>query len=210
MQKILKLEVSQALYRQDGKWYHNVQKFPGALFDENGYVIFNEENEYLNNPLLQIKKDLHVVGGINNLPTYRNFTNYERLLIYGDNLTNFLNDHKKDDEETVRVLREIQVIQRKGKLVSTLKKMYSDSCQLCGTKVPIKSGKFYSEVHHIIPLGNPHKGKDTLNNMISVCPNHHVQLDLRAIHLNPSQFVLNNHVLSKESLQYHNSLVEEF
>jgi len=29
-----------ALYREDGKWYEHLERFPGALFDYNGYVIF--------------------------------------------------------------------------------------------------------------------------------------------------------------------------
>ena len=29
-----------ALYREDGKWYHHLKKFPGALFDFNGYIVF--------------------------------------------------------------------------------------------------------------------------------------------------------------------------
>ena len=29
-----------ALYRDDGRWYHVLEKFPGALFDSHGYVFF--------------------------------------------------------------------------------------------------------------------------------------------------------------------------
>ncbi|MCY4514468.1 MAG: hypothetical protein OXC69_04955 [Candidatus Tectomicrobia bacterium] len=35
-----------ALYREDGKWYHHLERFPGALFDFNGYVVFGSKEEY--------------------------------------------------------------------------------------------------------------------------------------------------------------------
>jgi len=28
-----------ALYRKDGKWYHHLLRFPGALFDRRGYIV---------------------------------------------------------------------------------------------------------------------------------------------------------------------------
>ncbi|MFQ5751629.1 MAG: hypothetical protein ACE5HI_06480 [bacterium] len=35
-----------ALYRKTGDWYHKLNKFPGALFDAYGYVIFETEKEF--------------------------------------------------------------------------------------------------------------------------------------------------------------------
>lgn len=29
-----------SLYRENGYWYHALDKFPGALFDAKGYVLF--------------------------------------------------------------------------------------------------------------------------------------------------------------------------
>ena len=59
-----------SLYREDGKWYHQLRDFPGALFDANGYVIFKTKEEYLASPFLQIQQDLHVPGGISSIPNY--------------------------------------------------------------------------------------------------------------------------------------------
>lgn len=39
-----------ALYREDGTWYHVLEKFPGALFDAHGYVLFETETAYRNCP----------------------------------------------------------------------------------------------------------------------------------------------------------------
>jgi 5-methylcytosine-specific restriction protein A len=59
-----------ALYREDGKWYHNLIDFPGALFDINGYIVFKTEQDYLESPYLQIQQDLHVINGISSIQGY--------------------------------------------------------------------------------------------------------------------------------------------
>jgi hypothetical protein len=35
-----------ALYREDGKWYHRLERLPAALSDAQGYVPFDSEYEY--------------------------------------------------------------------------------------------------------------------------------------------------------------------
>ena len=59
-----------ALYREDGKWYHRLGRFPAALFDARGFVRFENEHEYAHCPGLQIGKELHVPAGISSLPSY--------------------------------------------------------------------------------------------------------------------------------------------
>jgi len=59
-----------ALYREDGGWYHLLKRFPAALFDAKGYVIFKTKNDYLKSPNLQITQALHVSGGISSMPRY--------------------------------------------------------------------------------------------------------------------------------------------
>lgn len=59
-----------ALYRKDGGWYHLLKRFPGALFDANGYVIFKTRNDYLRSNDLQITQALHVPRCISSIPGY--------------------------------------------------------------------------------------------------------------------------------------------
>lgn len=59
-----------ALYREDGKWYHHLQQFPGALFDSNGYVLFRTRDEYLNSPYLDHGQHLNIPSGISAIPGY--------------------------------------------------------------------------------------------------------------------------------------------
>lgn len=201
LNKILSINAKHALYRKDGYWYHNLKKFPGVLFDQNGYLFFIDRDSYINNPKLQIKKDLNVVGGIESLPGYREFTAFERDLIKGVDVNKI---KEKEVEETIRVLREREIVLRNRALVIELKKLYDNTCQICGTQLFIGPDKYYSEIHHIIPLGRPHNGKDMKSNMICVCPNDHVLLDMKSI---PIVLMTQLHEISQESINFHNSLV---
>ena len=59
------------LYREDGKWYHHLKQFPGALFDFNGYIVFATKEEYETCGHLMHGKDLNVKGdGISSIPGY--------------------------------------------------------------------------------------------------------------------------------------------
>jgi hypothetical protein len=60
----------QALYRKTGTWYHCLEKFPGALCDQNGYVLFKTREQYENCSYLQIGVELTVPNGIAAIPGY--------------------------------------------------------------------------------------------------------------------------------------------
>lgn len=59
-----------ALYHRDGHWYNNLQRFPGALFDPNGYVLFATEQEYRDSPYVNVTQETNVQGGIKKMPEY--------------------------------------------------------------------------------------------------------------------------------------------
>jgi len=75
---------------------------------------------------------------------------------------------------TTTVIRRI----RDTALSRRVKAIYDDACQVCGTTVSGIGGRTYSEGAHVKPLGRPHLGPDTLDNILCLCPNHHVQLDI--------------------------------
>jgi putative restriction endonuclease len=77
---------------------------------------------------------------------------------------------------TVRKDTNIQRIIRNSDLAITVKAMYESRCQVCGYRIPTNAG-YYSEAAHIKPLGIPHNGPDDLDNILCLCPNHHVMLD---------------------------------
>ncbi|MEX2478667.1 MAG: hypothetical protein WD357_09540 [Gracilimonas sp.] len=59
-----------ALYHKDGTWFNNLERFPGALFDPFGYIIFETEEKYSNSPYLNIGKETNVPNGISTIPGY--------------------------------------------------------------------------------------------------------------------------------------------
>jgi len=78
--------------------------------------------------------------------------------------------------ETSRVATTILRIVRDTKLSREVKKLYDYTCQVCGLRISF-NGVGYAEAAHIRPLGLPHNGKDLLNNLLCLCPNHHVMFD---------------------------------
>ncbi|MEK6530967.1 MAG: hypothetical protein AABZ23_00565 [Deltaproteobacteria bacterium] len=71
LNELWKVGARHALYREDGKWYEHLKRFPGALFDYNGYVIFKTEKEYEQSSYLQHGIKLNVPhDGISAMPNY--------------------------------------------------------------------------------------------------------------------------------------------
>jgi hypothetical protein len=111
-------------------------------------------------------------------------------------------------EEPHRVSQETYRILRDTKLARQIKLLYKHECQLCGEYIELSSGERYSEAHHIRPLGAPHNGPDVNENIIILCPNHHVMFDYGVMPLDPSSIRLHpNHKLGAEYVAYHNQAV---
>jgi predicted restriction endonuclease len=68
-----------------------------------------------------------------------------------------------------------------------LKTLYKNKCQVCGKPLLTRNG-FYSEVHHLKPLGD--NGDDKKSNMVVVCPNHHALFDYGAIAIVPETLMV--------------------
>jgi putative restriction endonuclease len=93
-----------------------------------------------------------------------------------------------------------------------VKALYDHSCQMCGTRLECPAGP-YSEAAHIRPLGTPHDGPDTVDNILCLCPNHHVLFDNGAIRIaddlslngdgNNRLTVHKNHRIDHRHLAYH-------
>jgi len=66
----LALGAQHALYHQDGSWYEILERFPGVLFDLDGYKVFETREAYESCPQLRRTQQLNVVGGISSIPGY--------------------------------------------------------------------------------------------------------------------------------------------
>jgi predicted restriction endonuclease len=201
------------------------------LFDSNGYVVIQSQAEYRNNPHLQIQQDLHVPDGISQMPGYVQISDSGRLLDLSTQIQEVVQhrqpgrpatpqptiaqpiellavpqDHEID-EETARALTQVYRILRDTKVARWVKFMHEYRCQLCDRTIHLPDS-LYAEAHHIRPLGGRHRGPDVVENVMCLCPNHHVELDYGAIPLERDRIrAVSGHELSTESIEYHNTVI---
>ena len=92
-----------------------------------------------------------------------------------------------------------------------IKALYDYRCQGCETRLVGSSGP-YAEAAHIRPLGRPHNGPDTRENLLCLCPNHHVLMDYGGFALTDSLTILGSnrklivkqeHRISVAHIRYH-------
>lgn len=189
------VNANHALYRKDGTWYHRLTEFLAALFDANGYVLFETKDEYLNCPYLQLGKQTHCPEGVSSIP---NYVRVENDVEQASDLA--------EPEGAVRTLCFTNRIVRDTPLARRIKKLHNNKCQVCSRTLTLFGGESYAEAHHIKPLGSVHQGPDVAKNIICVCPNCHAQLDYGAIKLRKAglQFIPKHHI-EDVYIDYHNS-----
>jgi len=210
LKEIWNIDVEHALYRETGTWYHLLKFFPAALFDKNGYIIFETEEKYINNAYLQIGKELSIPKGISNIPGYIKIIESGSIQeisqeLYLNNIKGINkppNGNMKNRRKVVSIERSI----RDTKITKWIKKIYDNCCQVCGKTVKLSDNENYSEGHHIMPLS--HEGPDIIDNLICVCPNHHVQLDYGAIKIDKTKLITKNgHNIDDKYIKYHNEKI---
>ena len=103
---------------------------------------------------------------------------------------------------------------RDQKLAKQVKELYEYKCQICDIQINVPTG-FYAESAHIKPLGKPHHGPDKVENIICLCPNHHVMFDnytftiddnFDLIGIEGSLKVDENHNIDQQFLKYHRNI----
>ena len=83
---------------------------------------------------------------------------------------------------TTRIIRDTKIIR-------DLKSKYKDQCQVCGARLQLPNGNGYSEGHHLQKLGGSHHGPDIRENILILCPTHHVEFDYGMIAIE-NEFVI--------------------
>jgi len=116
------------------------------------------------------------------------------------------------NEGTTRKEQTILRIIRDTKIAREVKQMYDFKCQVCNLTIQSHNSR-YAEGAHIKPLGNPHNGNDLKENILCLCPNHHVMFDRGIFSINNDYkiigaiegdlFVMAKHKISLEDLKYH-------
>lgn len=127
----------------------------------------------------------------------------------GDDRTGRGKKPRRTEQNTVRIVRDTA-------LGREVKAIYDYRCQVCNLRLEGPAGP-YAEAAHIRPLGRPHDGPDEISNVLCLCPNHHVLLDIGALTIN-DDFTINEstdrlsvdptHRISTKYLRYHRGLFE--
>ncbi len=171
--------VQHGRYREDGKWYHHLKKFPSAFLNSNGYIIFNSKEEYQNCIFLQLGQDVNIPKGISAIPGY---TTYDHDTFISRPKSNVkVRKASFSEGGTQEIIRELQ--KRDPELKSLAIEKHGLSCQICEFNFEKNYGalgKGYIEMHHLVPLGTTKKERiSTVDNVAVVCSNCH-----RVLHRN--------------------------
>jgi 5-methylcytosine-specific restriction enzyme A len=228
LRSFFNLDVRQARYSEKGNWYDHLNRFPGALFDPQGYILFESEEEYQEYPGLQIGRELGVPRGISRLPGYRRLTEHgylhairNRIIDISDaperkfqpltkadapraiDLPRSYHKNKRAQAYSRRLIRET-ITSKWVKYINEYK------CQICGKTTHLGNSILYAETHHLQPVGKPHNGPDVFENILCVCPKHHVLLDFCAISLKKEQLrLIPEYDIESKYIDYHNSMKPE-
>ncbi|OEH85559.1 hypothetical protein BHU72_15060 [Desulfuribacillus stibiiarsenatis] len=119
---------------------------------------------------------------VNALENYYKGTEMNMIQSYDPAIENAEEDEESESKKKDYI---IERIIRDTKKAILLKRLYNNTCQICGESIKVNYNKNYSECHHIKPLGKPHNGSDTWDNMLILCPNHHAMFDLGCIAIHP-------------------------
>lgn len=68
-----------------------------------------------------------------------------------------------------------KAFKRDNKTIAQIKILRNFRCQFCGTTIKKKDGSSYIEAAHV--KAKNLKGRETLDNIILLCPNHHKDFD---------------------------------
>lgn len=196
----------QSRYSDDGHWYARLERFPAALFDRNGYVLFATEQDYLSAPM-SIGKQISVPKpGISALPGYVCFRDIASATIRPLSEVSAL-----EGREFLRLHR---TRERDPSLVRQKKKTASATygalaCEVCGFDFAAFYGVLgdgYAECHHIQPLWQTSGPcQTTLDDLAIVCSNCHRMLHRRPWHtIDQLKLVLRKHQLPKSHKELHN------
>ena len=175
----LGIKCNQALYSEWGNFYAPISQYPCALFDKNGFVLVNSEEDC---QLLEIK-----LGKRTNIPTLlSNLSGYqliERLCIgIAEEIQNesISQEMREGAVETIMINRYER--DRRGR--SLCIDHYGYTCAACDQKLSELYGEVADRlihVHHLVPLStiNAEYSLDPIHDLRPLCPNCHAVAHLR-------------------------------
>ena len=175
LSKAFGLNVVQSRYSDWGNFYGLVQSYPCALWDQSGYIIFNNEDE-LKIPRISVTKRINVPKGISLL------NNYKRV-IHDIQLPEELPDGIEYQEGAVQQIK-VNRYERDKKAREACLSHYGYVCQVCHVKLSDIYGSIAETLIHVhhIKLISEIDGSyivDPVADLIPVCPNCHAVIHLK-------------------------------
>ena len=122
------------------------------------------------------------------------------------------------NQEPDRVMSHTTRIVRETLASEAVKEAHKNVCQACSTRIDLPGGA-YAQAVYIRPLGRPHNGPDTADNILCLCPNCHVLFDGWAFAIEVDGTIIGAlsgmlneieaHTVSREHLGYHRHMYNE-
>lgn len=176
---------AQVRYSDDGHWYATLAQFPAALFDANGYVLFETEDEYRASPHINVGKQISVPKpGISAIPGYVRVADSDASpSLDVDIHTIAATEGRKQLVIHLQRERNQAVVRKKKTHAASL------DCEVCGFSFGRAYGSTasdYCEVHHLLPLSEVADTTRTRMEDLSIlCANCH-----RVVHLRNPPYTL--------------------
>lgn len=109
----------------------------------------------------------------------------------------------QEPDQPNRTRYQVTRIIRNTALAQRVKEEHDYRCQICDGTIDLGNGRRYAEAHHVRPLGKSHSGPDVKENIMCVCPNHHVLLDFGAIRIDSETL----EGVGQSYIDYHNAYI---
>ena len=167
----------QVRYRETGDWYASLKRFPAALFDSQGYILFPTEDALRSTQQIHIGKQISVPVGISALPGYVR-------MVASDASPAFQTDEVPAAENfwegSVRRIT-VNAYERDPAARRACIAHFGTACRACGFDFGAAYGELgdgFIHVHHTRPLSEVRSGYavDPKQDLIPVCPNCHAML----------------------------------
>lgn len=181
-----RIETQQALYRESGDWFHILERFPAALFDSKGYVLFKTREEYeafvtsgkgfgVNE--YKTSNTLTISGGISSCDGYTKYP--EHNLPENVFPEEIVESENYFEGSTKRIL--VNRYERDSRARETCINHWGLSCSVCEIELSRVYGEIgvgFIHVHHLTPISSigAMYRLDAINDLRPVCPNCHAML----------------------------------
>jgi len=176
------------------KFTRTLNTFSMNYFLENIYTDF--ENEGLSNAIIALKQHINYYEKVQNV-TMHNMRElvdrYSIMLVSQDEQEEeeLIQEMKKNQKSKIEILQELKsregvddekiiinhkAYRRDNKTIADIKYLRGFKCQICNISIQKRDGSKYIEAAHIVAKHK--KGRETIDNIILLCPNHHKEFDL--------------------------------